>query len=102
MAHTPLFENIRRVAADARESAVSGLEVEQVWEKRRAAASTRRRFIRDFGLATAALAGAPLLRAAKPSSSDARVVVVGAGLAGLTCAYRLKQAGVDATIYEAN
>jgi monoamine oxidase len=31
-----------------------------------------------------------------------KVVIVGAGLAGLTCAYRLKQAGVSSTVYEAN
>ena len=31
-----------------------------------------------------------------------KVVVVGAGLAGLTCAYRLRQAGVAATVYEAS
>jgi monoamine oxidase len=102
MAHTPLFENLRRLMADARESAVTGIEVEQVEEKRRALESTRRQFIRGAGLATAALVGAPLLRAAKPSGTSAKVVVVGAGLAGLTCAYRLKQAGVDATVYEAN
>ncbi|MEH7503448.1 NAD(P)/FAD-dependent oxidoreductase [Neobacillus drentensis] len=30
-----------------------------------------------------------------------RIVIVGAGLAGLTSAYRLKQAGITATIYEA-
>ncbi|NEU30537.1 FAD-dependent oxidoreductase [bacterium LRH843] len=29
------------------------------------------------------------------------IVIVGAGLAGLTCAYRLKQAGILSTIYEA-
>ncbi|XLP20950.1 flavin monoamine oxidase family protein [Bacillus toyonensis] len=36
-----------------------------------------------------------------PSSSP-KIVIVGAGLAGLACAYRLKQAGYTATIYEAN
>jgi monoamine oxidase len=30
------------------------------------------------------------------------VAVVGAGLAGLTCAYRLRQAGIAATVYEAS
>lgn len=44
----------------------------------------------------------PALIAGKPGNSSARVVVIGAGLAGLTCAYRLKQAGITATIYEAN
>ena len=38
----------------------------------------------------------------KVSGTSIRVIVVGAGLAGLTCAYRLKQAGINAIIYEAN
>ena len=37
----------------------------------------------------------------KGSAPD-RVVVVGAGLAGLTCAYRLLQHGIDVTLYEGN
>jgi monoamine oxidase len=44
-------------------------------------------------------AGAP--NATKASAPD-RVVVIGAGLAGLTCAYRLARKGVDVTVYEGN
>ncbi|RAL26892.1 flavin monoamine oxidase family protein [Thermoflavimicrobium daqui] len=36
-----------------------------------------------------------------PSNPPEKVVIVGAGLAGLTCAYRLKKAGINTTIYEA-
>jgi monoamine oxidase len=35
-------------------------------------------------------------------ATQPRIAVVGAGLAGLTCAYRLKQAGLNADIYEAS
>ena len=102
MAHTPFIRNLRRLVVHARTAAEGGREVEQVLDHSSATAYTRRQFLERAGLAAAALAGAPLLHAAKPSGSNARVVVVGAGLAGLTCAYRLKQAGVDATLYEAN
>ncbi|MED4750649.1 NAD(P)-binding protein [Brevibacillus choshinensis] len=36
------------------------------------------------------------------ANTSPRVAVVGAGLAGLTCAYRLKQAGILADVYEAS
>ncbi|MGG5737401.1 flavin monoamine oxidase family protein [Bacillus cereus group sp. IBL03679] len=39
----------------------------------------------------------------RPSASSLpKIVILGGGLAGLTCAYRLKQAGYGATIYEAS
>lgn len=41
-------------------------------------------------------------RDTKQGASTERVAVVGAGLAGLTCMYRLRQAGVQATLYEAS
>ena len=36
------------------------------------------------------------------ATTGVRVAVIGAGLAGLTCAYRLREAGVDVTVYEAS
>src|SRR5690349_177530 len=38
---------------------------------------------------------------APPSPLLPSVAIIGAGLAGLSCAYRLRQAGVSATVYEA-
>src|SRR5215218_1478868 len=52
------------------------------------------------GLAAAAMLSGPVSRAL--AASAPRVVVVGGGLAGLTCAYRLKQSGVTAQLYEAS
>lgn len=37
-----------------------------------------------------------------PLPSQPRVAIVGAGLAGLTCAFRLRQQGVASTVYEAH
>ncbi len=52
------------------------------------------------GLAAAAMLSGPLARAI--AASAPRVAVVGGGLAGLTCAYRLGQAGIRADVYEAS
>jgi monoamine oxidase len=40
--------------------------------------------------------------AARPDASAPRIAIVGAGLAGLTCAVRLHQRGIASTVYEAN
>ena len=67
-------------------------------------AVTRRRFLRNAGaVATTAMAASSWSRLASVArgATAGRVVVVGAGLAGLTCAYRLKQAGITAEVYEA-
>src|SRR5689334_12548149 len=92
MARTPL--------AQAVEDAVAKIADEE-------ARTTRRGLLRGAGAAIAgsgvvgALARPAWAHAAKPASS-ARIVVVGAGLAGLTAAYRLQQAGYAAQVYEAS
>lgn len=62
-------------------------------------ALSRRQFMGAAGAAAVSVAAwTPRARAA---TAD-RIVVVGGGLAGLTCAYRLKQAGVTAELHEAS
>jgi monoamine oxidase len=62
-------------------------------------ALSRRQFMGAAGAAAVSVAAwTPRARAA----TGDRVVIVGAGLAGLTCAYRLKQAGVNAELHEAS
>ena len=76
MARTPLLETVQRAAAEAAAEDRS---------------TTRRGFLRDAAVAGAATTAfgvfAQRSRAAVPAG---RVVVVGGGLAGLTCAYRLE------------
>src|SRR5439155_23206712 len=67
--------------------------------------TTRRELLKRTAVAGAAVAGASTMgRFAKAAygATPPRIAVVGAGLAGLTCAHRLKQAGLNADVYEAS
>jgi len=80
-------------------------EVIAAYEIERARRITRRELLRRGGLAAAgAFAATSFGFASAPgaaSRSDASVVVIGAGLAGLSCVYRLHRHGIAATLYEA-
>ena len=95
MPHTPLAKLLRRAASTAAQSDRRDATADD-------SAMSRREFVRTISTAAAGLALPASLFGATQVATCARVVVVGAGLAGLTCAYRLKRSGIIATVYEAN
>ena len=105
MAHTPLFASLRRaflLAREARRRRIPVLdyagEREAVWKM------NRRRFLQVSAgavpvVATSAATGCVSF-AEDRRSDELEVAVVGGGAAGLTCAYRLQQAGVAVRVFE--
>lgn len=106
MGRTPLFRMLQRAATTARASLHAGEPfgefIGRVEAERFDVA--RRRFLKGSAGVAAGLVlagcGALPKRAAR-APADAEVVIVGAGIAGLSAAWRLRQAGVRVRIYEA-
>jgi monoamine oxidase len=99
MARTPLAGQLREAASVADESRRRDLSVKRIVEER----ISRRELFRRAGVIGLAGAAAMTVGVPRPARGAApRIAVIGAGLAGLTCAYRLKQAGYAATVYEAS
>jgi monoamine oxidase len=97
MARTRLAEQLGAAASVARESFARGVEVDQVLEER---STTRRELLRDAGAVALGVGALGRFASTARAAQPARVVVVGAGLAGLTAAHRLKQAGCVAAVHE--
>lgn len=102
MARTPIFDEIRRAFRIAAYLERTGTSTSEGLERLEEAAWTRRRFLRTAVTATAGVAIAPLLAQCECAYERPRVVIVGGGVAGLVCAYRLQQNGIPARVIEAS
>jgi monoamine oxidase len=102
MGRTPAFDSLIRLLQKARRRNLAAKAAPPPITKEQAR-WTRRHFMRT----AAATGGAATVASAFPRLLSAigrglpRVVVVGAGIAGLNAAYQLKKAGVEATVFEA-
>lgn len=106
--HTPLFDAVRRAfriaAISNRPDAPPADELVQM---QREGHLSRRTFLKGT-TAAAVLVGAGAWvpgcgkTGSEPPSESVRVAIVGAGIAGLNAAYKLKKAGYAAAIYDAN
>jgi monoamine oxidase len=105
MARTPLLRSLKRLFLDAHvarahELPVSGLvEARATAEKKQGRPLTRRALVGAAGAGALAL-GMP--RIALAAKSAPTVAIVGGGIAGLTCALKLRDKGIASTVYEAS
>ena len=103
MSRTEIFASLRRSLRIAGALERDGIPTDEALERAAEDAWSRRRFLRTSAGAAAAASVAPLVfpRAAH-AASDPRIVILGAGAAGLTAAFRLQQQGLHAAILEAS
>ena len=108
MSRTPLFRLLRRSYRLARHSMVTSKPAGEVVDEWREVSRLSRRQLLGGTAAAAGLALAgcrpfapPRTPAAAGQNDGGTVVIVGAGIAGLTAGYRLMQQGIRVRIFEA-
>lgn len=106
MPRTELFRRLRHALRVADRLERDDVPTEEALD-RAAEEWSRRRFLGTSATVAAAAAVGPLafprFAHAQPKDlKDLKVVILGGGTSGLTCAYRLQQAGVSSTILEAS
>ncbi|BCD97264.1 flavin monoamine oxidase family protein [Marinagarivorans cellulosilyticus] len=103
MARSPFFSQLKQMLHHHQRDQALSAKLDPIYAR-------RRELLRLSAIASAAtLAGCnaatPTLSAERSSynpSSELEVIVVGAGLAGVHCSYRLKESGVNVALYEAS
>ncbi len=101
MARTPLFALLQRAARIARNAANLEMPLDEFHGRgtQIRVDTTRRRLLQGAAAGFALTACAPV--AHKPTRATDDIVIVGAGIAGLSAAWRLREAGMASRIYEA-
>lgn len=102
MARSPIFREVQGAVRLASWLEKAPLGAAEALERARAAQWDRRRFLRTAVAAAAGAGLAPFSRAIAKGPQAPRVVIVGAGTAGLVCAYRLQQQGIASRVLEAS
>jgi len=102
MARSPLFHEVQRALRLASWLERTGASTAEGFERKEAAQWDRRRFLRTAVAAAAGASVTPLVKATARGPHSAKVVIIGAGTAGLVCAYRLQQHGIAPRVIEAS
>jgi monoamine oxidase len=103
MPRTPLAQNLVDAVSTVQTSTARNSSVARAIEDCYGRKLSRRAFLRKasgIGIAAAGTHLFPRFLSSAFASNAPTVAVVGAGLAGLTCALRLAQAGVSVTVFE--
>jgi monoamine oxidase len=79
-----------------------GITTAEGMERNEAAQWDRRHFLKSAVAAALGASVTPIFRASAKGPNAPSVVIVGAGTAGLVCAYRLQQQGIAARVIEAS
>lgn len=99
MAHSPLLRKIVSVSRLVHATEGKAPDYDAALAMQR----SRRAFLQAGAAAgVGAVLGTATQDANALTYANSRIAIIGAGLAGLRCAYELKKAGVTATVYEAN
>jgi monoamine oxidase len=99
MARSSLFTHLQRALKLAAYCEKEGISTDEAFERLQ---FNRRSFLSRAAAVVGTVASVPIISRPVFAASASRVVIVGAGFAGLTCAYRLQQAGVVAQVLEAS
>jgi monoamine oxidase len=102
MARTPLLRAFERLAEEHRAAEHLGIPPAEL-RGQRAAALSRREFLKRAGVAGVGLAVGPGLLASTAKSATApTIAIVGGGIAGMNAALTLADKGFASTVYEAS